>query len=154
MGFDIKSQDGNITLHVAAGEKLVWSVQLKGKQIIAPSAIALELDNGDILGDNAKVSTSQTEKVNSSFVALNYKKTTVAQVYNELTLNYKNDFGVKFRVYNDGLAYRFFTKKKGEIIVKNEIANFNFTEDYKAFIPYMWDYRGGVKFNSSFETLY
>ncbi len=32
--FDVKSQDGNITLHVAAGKKLVWSVQLKSKQII------------------------------------------------------------------------------------------------------------------------
>jgi len=152
--FDVKSQDGNITLHVATGKKLVWSVQLKGKQIIAPSAMALQLGNGDVLGDNAKVSSAKTEKINTTFKALNYKKANVQDVYNELTLTCKNDFGVKFRVYNDGVAYRFFTKKKGEIVIKNEEANFNFTQDYKAFIPYMWDYRGGVKFNSSFEALY
>jgi alpha-glucosidase len=57
-------------------------------------------------------------------------------------------------VYNDAVAYRFFTKKKGEIFIKNEEANFNFTADHKAFIPYMWDYRGGKFFNSSFEALY
>jgi len=61
---------------------------------------------------------------------------------------------VIFRVYNDAVAYRFFTKKKGEIVIKNEEANFNFTEDKKAFIPYQWDYRGGKFFNSSFEALY
>jgi alpha-glucosidase len=153
-GFDIKSQDGIITLHVEAGQKLVWSVKLKGRQIIAPSSIALQLGNGEVLGDNAKISSSTTDKVNTVIPALNYKKTNVSDAYNELTLNCRNDFGVKFRVYNDGVAYRFFTKKKGELIVKNEEANFNFTEDYKAFIPYMWDYRGGEKFNSSFEALY
>jgi alpha-glucosidase len=61
---------------------------------------------------------------------------------------------VIFRVYNDAVAYRFFTKKKGEILVKHEEANFNFTDDHKAFLPYMWDYRGGKIFNSSFEALY
>ena len=152
--FDVKSQDGNITLHVATGKKLVWSVQLKGKQIIAPSAMALQLGNGDVLGDNAKVSSAKTEKINTTFKALNYKKANVQDVYNELTLTCKNDFGVKFRVYNDGVAYRFFTKKKGEIVIKNEEANFNFAQDYKAFIPYMWDYREGKIFNSSFEALY
>ena len=152
--FDVKSQDGNITLHVATGKKLVWSVQLKGKQIIAPSVMALQLGNGDVLGDNAKVSSAKTEKINTTFKALNYKKANVQDVYNELTLTCKNDFGVKFRVYNDGVAYRFFTKKKGEIVIKNEEANFNFAQDYKAFIPYMWDYREGKIFNSSFEALY
>jgi alpha-glucosidase len=61
---------------------------------------------------------------------------------------------VIFRVYNDAVAYRFFTKKKGEILVKHEEANFNFTDDHRAFLPYMWDYRGGKIFNSSFEALY
>jgi alpha-glucosidase len=57
-------------------------------------------------------------------------------------------------VYNDAVAYRFFTKKNGEIVIKNEEANFNFTDDDNAFIPYQWDYRGGKIFNSSFEALY
>jgi alpha-glucosidase len=52
------------------------------------------------------------------------------------------------------VAYRFLTQKTGEIIVKNEEANFNFTADHPAFIPYMWDYRDGQIFNSSFEALY
>ncbi|MEO6845324.1 MAG: glycoside hydrolase family 97 catalytic domain-containing protein, partial [Ginsengibacter sp.] len=50
--------------------------------------------------------------------------------------------------------YRFFTKKKDSIIVKNEEANFNFTNNDSAFIPIQWDYRDGQNFNSSFEALY
>ena len=48
----------------------------------------------------------------------------------------------------------FLQKKKGEIIIKNEEANFNFTDDYKSFMPIQWDYRDGKIFNSSFEALY
>jgi len=152
--FEIKSLDGNITLKVEVGAKLQWSVQHTGQQIIAPSAISLHLDGGDILGDNAKVKSSNIEKIHNVIAAINYKKSSIADDYNQLTVNFKNDFGVIFRVYNDGVAYRFFTKMKGEIIIKNEEANFNLIDDYKAFIPYMWDYRDGKIFNSSFEALY
>ena len=151
--YEVKSQDGNITVLVEAGTKLQWSVLHKGQQIIAPSSISLQLANG-VLGDNAAVSSAPTKKVNAVINAINYKKATITDQYNELTLHCKGDYGVIFRVYNDAMAYRFFTKKKGELIVKNEEANFNFTDDYKSFIPIQWDYRDGKMFNSSFEALY
>ena len=153
-GFEIQSPDGAVIVHVTAGAKLEWSVQHRGEQIIAPSAISLQLEGGDVLGDNAKITSSDPEKVNTAIRAINYIKASIPDIYNQLTINCKNGYGVIFRVYNDAVAYRFFTKKKGEILVKHEEANFNFTDDHKAFLPYMWDYRGGKIFNSSFEALY
>ena len=152
--FEVKSPDGAITLKIEAGAKLQWSVQNKGQQIIEPSAISLQLEGGDILGDNAIIKSSDTEKIDNVIAAINYTKANIPDKYNQLKINCKDDFGVIFRVYNDAVAYRFFTKKKGELIIKNEEANFNFTNDYNAFIPYQWDYRGGKIFNSSFEALY
>ena len=152
--FEVKSPDGAISVKVEAGAKLEWSVQDHGEPIIAPSAISLLLEEGDVLGDNAKITSSNTEKNSTVIAAINYIKANIPDDYNQLTINCKNGYGVIFRVYNDAVAYRFFTKKKGEIIIKNEEANFNFTGDHKAFLPYMWDYRGGKIFNSSFEALY
>jgi alpha-glucosidase len=151
--YDLSSPNGNIAVKVEAGNKLQWSVQLKGRQIIAPSAISLLLDQS-VLGDNATVISAPVKKINQTIHAINYKKTTINDQYNELTLNCKGDYGIIFRVYNDAVAYRFFIKRKGDIIIKNEEANFNFTDDYKAFIPIQWDYRDGKIFNSSFEALY
>jgi len=152
--FELKSPDSKIALKLEVGTKMLWSVQHNGQQIIAPSAISMLLESGEVLGDNAKISSSKTEKTDLVISAINYKKTTIQNQYNQLTFNCKGDFGVILRVFNDGAAYRFFTKKKGEMIVKNEEANFNFTADHKAFIPYMWDYRDGKIFNTSFEALY
>lgn len=153
-GFEITSFEGNITLKVEVGAKLQWSVKYNGQQIIAPSSISLQLESGEGLGDNVKVLSSKTAKSDNVITAINYKKSNIPDQYNQLTINCKGDYGVIFRVYNDGVAYRFFTKRKGELIVKNEEANFNFTADHKSFVPYMWDYRGGKIFNSSFEALY
>ena len=152
--FELKSPDGKIALKLEVGAKMLWSVQHDGQQIIAPSAISMLLESGEVLGNNAKISSSKTEKIDQPFAAINYKKTTIQNQFNQLTVNCKNDYGVIFRVFNDGAAYRLFTKKKGVMIVKNEDANFNFTADHKAFIPYMWDYREGKIFNTSFEALY
>ena len=152
--FEVKSPDGAMILKVEAGAKLEWSVQHNGQQIIAPSAISMILEGGEVLGDNATIKSSSTEKINTVFTALNYIKSKIPDNCTQLTINCKGGYGVIFRVYNDAVAYRFFTKKNGEIVVKNEEANFNFTDDDKSFLPYMWDYRGGKIFNSSFEALY
>jgi alpha-glucosidase len=152
--YEVKSPDGSIIMSIEAGKKLSWSVQQKGQQLIAPSSVSLTLQNGEILGDNARIQSARPASVNTSFNSINYHRKVIADVYSELTLNCKGDYGVIFRVYDDGAAYRFFTKRKGEIIIKNEEANFNFTADQKAFIPIQWDYRDGKIFNSSFEALY
>jgi len=151
--FDAASPNGNIKLHIDVAGKLQWSVQQKEQTIIEPSALSLQLQN-EVPGDNAVVTSSKTEKVNTTFNAINYIKSTIPDEYNQLTLNCKDDYGIIFRVYNDAVAYRFFTKKKDSIIIINEEANFNFTNDDSAFIPIQWDYRDGQNFNSSFEALY
>lgn len=152
--FTLESPNGNISIKVEAGEKLSWSVAHKGQQVIEPSNFSLQLLDGSVLGANAKITSAPYHEVNTSFNALNYRKSIVKEEYHQLTLNCKGDYGVVFRAYNDAVAYRFFTKRKGEIIIRNEEANFNFAADHKAFIPIQWDYRGGMNFNSSFEALY
>ena len=151
--YELKSPDGNISVKIEAGNKLQWSVQHKGQKIITASAISIEMDQ-TVLGDHAAIISAATKKIDTIINTSNYIKTTISDQCNELTLNCKENFGVIFRAYNDAVAYRFFIKKKGDVIVKNEEANFNFTDDYKSFIPIQWDYRDGKIFNSSFEALY
>ena len=151
--FDVPSPDGNIKLHVETSGKILWSIKDRDQTIIEPSSVSLQLQN-ETLGDKAMITSSKKEKVNNTITPINYIKSSIPDNYNQLTLNCKGDYGLIFRVYNDAVAYRFFTKKKDSIIVKNEEANFNFTNDDSAFIPIQHDYRDGQNFNSSFEALY
>src|SRR5450756_1550831 len=95
--FEVKSPDGAISLHIEAGAKLLWSVQHNGQQIIAPSSVALHLQGGEVLGDNAKIISSKSEKNSTVITPINYKKASIPDEYNQLTLNFKGDYGLIFR---------------------------------------------------------
>ncbi|HEY4111073.1 glycoside hydrolase family 97 protein [Puia sp.] len=152
--YDIKSPDGTLIVHITTTGQIQWSAEQDGQPVILPSTIALHLETGETLGANAKISSAQTQHINTQFNPVNYKRSTITDQCTELTLNCKGDYSLVFRVYNDAAAYRFVTKRKGELIVKNEDANFNFAADDNAFVPIQHEYRRDKNFNSSFEALY
>ncbi len=152
--YQVKSPDGKINVKITEGAAVSWSVKHEDTEIIAPSEISLTLADGEVLGKNAFVKKLATTSVNEIINTPIYKKDKVSDNYNQLTLNFKGDYGLIFRAYNDGVAYRFFTKKKGEITIMNEEANFNFKDDAKAFLPFVNDYRNKDKFNVSYEAHY
>src|SRR5689334_13613763 len=115
--FTILSPDGNLQLKVEAGKKIQWSVMHQSQVIIAPSSISLTLQTGEVLGAEPKIRAlptigAKSEDIDNKITALNYKKNIVEDHCKQLTLDSKGDYGVVFRVYNDGVAYRFFTKRK------------------------------------------
>ncbi len=153
-GFHIKSPNGKIDMALESGAKILWSVKHENTEVIAPSAISLALGSGVVLGNNVKVMNVKSSRVNTSFATPVYKKKTVIDAYNQLTVTFKGGFGLILRAYDDGVAYRFFTTKKGQIIIESEQANFNFSKDYKAFIPYVRDLRENDMYTSAFEAMY
>lgn len=150
----VSSPDGEIIVSVHIGSKLEWSVKHKNQEIIAPSPLGLQLQAGEMLGDTPKITSSKMEKVKKEITAINYKKTIIPDEYNQLTIRCKGDFGVLFRVYNDGAAYRIFTSRKDDQVITNEDVNFNFTDDHKVFVPFVRDLRGPEIYINSFEALY
>ena len=54
-----------------------------------------------------------------------------------MVLRCRGDYGIIFRAYNEGVAYRFFTSRKNDFTVKNEQTDFNFKEDYPSVVPYV-----------------
>jgi alpha-glucosidase len=152
--FKLSSPDNKFLISIAAGEKITWAVTHGQQPVITPSAVSIQLSTGEILGKNVQVASSKQEAINETINAVNYKKDKVENKCNQLTIVCKGDYGIIFRAYNDGVAYRFFTKKKGEIIIQSEQSEFNFDKDYTAFIPYTSDLRGGEKYTCSFEEFY
>lgn len=152
--FSLSSPDGKISVAVTAGTNLQWSVRHDGDPVLAPSAIGLQFQDGDMPGRDIKLSSSKQQTVNRVINAVAYKKKTIIDNYNELTINCKGDYGIIFRAYNEGAAYRFFTKRKKDGIIVNEIASFNFDKDYNMMIPHVSDTRGHEKYTCSFEEFY
>ncbi|HLP04176.1 MAG TPA: glycoside hydrolase family 97 protein [Paludibacter sp.] len=152
--YTLFSPNKQTVLQLATGSCLNWSVVNTGDTIIAPSTIALRLSDGSVLGKDPAVKSVRELSVDRVLAAVNYRKKEVADNYNEMTVTFKGDYGVIFRAYNDGVAYRFFSLKKGGITIADEQASFNFKADHKAWIPYVRDPREGDKFQTPFEIIY
>ncbi|MDB5148739.1 MAG: Retaining alpha-galactosidase [Mucilaginibacter sp.] len=152
--YHVKSPDGKIDLSITTGDKIEWSVKHEDTEIITPSAISMTLQSGEVLGKSPFVKNTKTASADQYFNTPIYKKDKVHDQYNQLNISFKGDYSLIFRAYDDGVAYRFTTQKKGDITVINEEANFNFKDDNKAYLPFVNDYRNKDKWTTSFEALY
>lgn len=153
--FSVNSPNGKIQVNISVNDKITWTISHEKDLILAPSTMSLTLGENVILGKNAVVLNSKKESIDASFDSPFYKKKSVQNKYNQLILNFKNDFSLEFRVFDDGAAYRFITKKKKDITVKSEEIVLNFDQDYSTLMPYVRDLRNPKDpYISSFEAHY
>nr|WP_315156524.1 glycoside hydrolase family 97 protein [uncultured Flavobacterium sp.] len=153
--FTLNSPNGKIQVTIAVNDKITWSVSHEKDVVLAPSAMSLTLAENEILGKNPAVLNSKKETVDTSFESPFYKKKSVKNNYNQLTIHFKNDFSIEYRAFDDGVAYRFITKKKKDITVKSEEVILNFDKDYNTLMPYVRDLRNPKDpYISSFEAHY
>ena len=154
--YNLYSPDGKLSVTVQTDGQLRWSILHSGTQVLVESEIGLTVNDGKkeiVMGKEMRVTDAINDSHQSSFNTPFYKKAHVEDHFNRLVI-YDKKYGVEFRAYNDGAAYRFIPTTGKMMAVKNEKAEFNFAGDYKAFIPYVNDNRGGERYCFSFESLY
>jgi len=155
--YKLASPDGKTVVEVVTDGQITWKVSHGGQVVLAPSALSMTV-NGREIGPGARVKSAKTEKVKNTVTAPFWRQARIEEQYNQLTLTLDDGWGVTFRAYNgEGAAYRFWSTslKKGDCI-KAERAEFNFSGDYTAYVPYTGT-NGAVKGNpyaTSFESQY
>lgn len=155
----ITSPDGRLQLTVEIGNTITWSVKTGDQTIIAPSPLSVTLGNGEIWGQNARIQKTSKQTADNIITAPFYKKNQVADIYNQLTLTFKGNWGLVFRAYNDGVAYRFRNLADKAFTIANEEVAFCFDKDYNTIVPYVKARKAKEKsfetqFFNSFENTY
>ncbi len=149
---EVYSPDKNIKVVVDISDNISYSVQWKGDRLIEPSSISLTLDNDLKLGEQPKFVKSSIEKVREVLTpVVREKRSQITNHYNELSLTFKGNYGLRFRVFNDGVAYRWTTTFTDSITVYSEEANFKFAENEKVYFP---DVPKDKNFVNTFQRLY
>ena len=111
-------------------------------EVVAPSRLTMTTDRG-VWGegiDTAEVTLTESEDYNGALVNF-------------------GDYSVEIRTYANGVAYRFISHIDGEYKIIDELAEFSFSEEDMAWIPYVnfrpdatSDY--ATQFETSFENTY
>ncbi len=132
----LSSPDGTLKVEISAGNELAYQVMHGNDTILSHSNIGLVLENGTIVGKTPRITGERRKKIKDNIESPFYRFKEFVATGNELDLKLKGGFGIIFRAYNEGVAYRFYTTQSSDIIIKEEQAEFNFKEDYTAYLPY------------------
>jgi len=150
MAESITSPDGQLRLNFSVnpqGES-VYELSYKGKAVIKPSKLGLELKNDPGLMNGFTLAGTETSTFDETWEPVWGEVKQIRNHYNEMavTLNQKaqdRNIIIRFRLFDDGLGFRYefpLQKNLNYFVIKEERTQFAMAGDHKAFwIPGDYD---------------
>ncbi len=150
----ITSPNGRIALTVSVTDSVRFTVNSVGKPLVRPSAVAMTLADGRTLGVGVLKRTTVRMVRDSILPSVVTKRRVIRDCYAELMLEFRENYALEFRAYDDGIAYRFRTALADSITVRSETARFNFADNPTVYYPAVQPRPNEDRFHTSFEELY
>ena len=122
------SPNGRITVTFSEDGTMSFSVKLDGKTLVEPQ-VGLDAKTGGVRSVRLSMVSEQVS-------APLYRQKTFTAKASQMDVKLTNGFGLLLRAYDEGVAYRFYTTRKGETVIGNETATFRFPEESKAWLSY------------------
>lgn len=150
MAESITSPNGQLQLNFSVNSQgePVYELFYKGKAVIKPSKLGLELKNDPGLMNGFTLADTQTSTFDETWEPVWGEVKQIRNYYNEMavTLDQKaqdRNIIIRFRLFDDGLGFRYefpLQKKLNYFVIKEERTQFAMTGDHKAFwIPGDYD---------------
>ncbi|MEE4115799.1 MAG: glycoside hydrolase family 97 protein [Marinilabiliaceae bacterium] len=134
--YNYYSPDSKLELVINNDGGFSWMLKYNGKQVILPSYMELEFATRTIPGDDYRIKDFVPRMVDRTYHPLvPHKDSEIRDRHNDLTVEFRSGFSIQFRIFNDGIAYRFNTAFKENMIVINERSQFNFLPGSKIWYP-------------------
>ncbi|MDR2038944.1 MAG: glycoside hydrolase family 97 protein [Bacteroidales bacterium] len=146
----ILSPDGQLELQVIVEKGVSVRLFSEKAEVFSIEDIRLDTDKGIIPAENPRIRKIRKNSVNNIIKpVIKEKRAEIPEQYNETTIEFRDNSKLQFRLYNDGLAYRFILDLPGTIRINSDQADFVF--DGNALITYQKDNNNP---NSDYEKPY
>ncbi|MDR1121515.1 MAG: glycoside hydrolase family 97 catalytic domain-containing protein, partial [Dysgonamonadaceae bacterium] len=144
--YEVNSPNGQWTILLNVDNGVRYEIKSGETQLIASSPIALNLNDGRIIGAGT-VKNTETNSVENTIPVLIGKNKELDEKYNELIIHFNENYDLTVRAYNEGIAYRWTTALEGNIIIDNEDFVFNLAGNPTVYFPECSDWE-------NFERIY
>jgi alpha-glucosidase len=147
--YTLVSPGRKVQVNIEVGPRVSYSVTYGSNRVLAPSFISMTINDNVILGRATVVERVEPRSVDETIrPAVRVKRALVPDRYSELTIRIRGNYGLCFRAYDDGAAYRFFTGYRREIKINSEETTFAFPEGSAVWFPFT------DSLHTSFESRY
>ena len=148
----ITSPGGDLELQVVTETNISFCLLYKDNLLVSSPALSMRLKDGTVLGPNARLLKAKKTDSREIIPSPLYRKSQIDDQYRQLDVKFRGGFGIRFRVYDQGAAYQFYTEQQDSLCIVEESTGFIFEKDHTCYIPYS---RGEDNpFQNSFENVY
>ncbi|WP_321334685.1 glycoside hydrolase family 97 protein [uncultured Bacteroides sp.] len=135
--YEIASPDKSLVIVVENDSVLRYSLKKNNNIVINPSTIRLMMNGGPVWGEKGIVIGQTIGTTNEKVYPVAGNDRELTNHYNQLSLKFKKGYSVVFRLYNEGMAYRFCGNRPAQdsLVVVNEDASFNLSDNPAVILP-------------------
>ncbi|MGI9531594.1 glycoside hydrolase family 97 protein [Lutimonas sp.] len=132
----LHSPDDKILMEVATDDIISWSIHFENELVFEKIEISMEMNGNRSLGIRPKVKRSSTRPQQVIIrPVIPYKDAEIKSAFNELTIEFRGEYKLIFRAYNDGVAYRFIDLSNKTQQVINERMELKFSKGASTYFP-------------------
>lgn len=148
----VSSPDGNVNLSFSLSENGTpqYNLSYKNQTVIDTSSLGFELKNLPSLRENFSIESTHTRSENETWEPVWGENSEITNHYNELLVELQEQsepfrrLHVRFRVYDDGIGFRYEIPLQENLTdtlqIMNELTEFKLTGDHDTWwIPGDWD---------------
>lgn len=152
--FQLLSPSGEIRVSVRLADSIYYSVQVGTTRVLDQSTAAL-VTTTKALGYSPVLQKSITRSVRETIVnPVPFKRKNIPDHFNELQLQFRDQFSLTVRAYDDGIAYRFNIAINDSLKIKNEVSVFRFVQSDSVFFSMVQKREDADMYHTSFEEPY
>ena len=147
--YKLFSPDKKTEVTITLDPEISITTNYKSNKLFSIENISLDIEGEKFISAIEKVKKEKTNSVSRNiYPEIKEKYKEIYENYNELLLDFKGEFSLTVRAYNNGVAYRFNTTFEDNIVVNKENFNLHFNEKDSIYL------QKSETFNSSYETPY
>lgn len=138
---EISSPSGNVKVNADVIDGVpTYSMTYKGKDVIKPSTLGLQLADGPDMTDGFELISTSTSSFDETWHPVWGENSSIRNNYNELLLRldqpkHYRKMNIRFRIYDDGIGFRYEFPQEGVLtyfIIKEEKTQFAMAGDHIA----------------------
>ena len=134
--FRVESPGKGIYVLIDTKDSISARVYFQNDFIMELSALSMKIRDKGVLGTGAVVEDHMMRSLDTAYVpVVRQKSERIRDRFNEMVIQFTGGYSLIFRVYDNGVAYRFSTRISGDLIVEEEKCRWVFPVGSHIYFP-------------------